>query len=93
MTRPNLEDMDELYAYKRELRKILPVQRILSVVCMVGGALIWLWPRFAGGPLFIGSFQTAYIGWAVIAVGWALAGYVIVSRTKYHARRMAEPPT
>lgn len=92
MARPNLEDPDELLAYKRELRRILPMQRYLAVACMMGGAMIWLWPRFAGGPQFIGNIQTAYIGWAVIAIGWALAIYVIVSRTKYHARRMAEPP-
>lgn len=92
MTRPNLEDMDELYAYKRELRRILPVHRILSVALMVGGAMIWFWPRFMGGPWYIGNFQTVHIGWAVIALGWVLAGYVIFQRTRYHARRMAEPP-
>lgn len=92
MTRPNLEDPDERLAYRRELRKILPVHRILAVTFMVGGAAIWFWPRFMGGPWFIGNFQTAHIGWAIIALGWALAAYVIVSRTRYHARRMAEPP-
>jgi len=49
------------------------------------------WPRM-GGPWMLGPWPMQHWGWAVLAIGWVVVFGVIAARTRYHKRRMAEPP-
>lgn len=92
MTRPNLSDKAQWYAYKQELHVIALVPRRIGFVLTLVGVGLWFWARFFGGSWYIDGFQTVHLGWGMIAIGWALFAYVITVRTRYHKRRMAEPP-
>ena len=81
MTRPNLKDPTELAAYKSELRGLHKEWRWLGLVVVVGGVVVMFardgqFDRYSGGLLF---------------VGWAILIWVVIQRTRYHKRRMAEP--
>jgi drug/metabolite transporter (DMT)-like permease len=82
MSRPRLDDPAALAAYKRELRGLYKPWRWLGLALIVAGVAIMF--------LRDGQFDRLSIG--MVAVGWIVLIGVIVQRTRYHRRRMAEPP-
>lgn len=81
MVRPNLRDPDERAAYRRELHRYGTGWRWLGLALMLAGLAVLL-KRGQG-------FDTLSV--ALIAAGWAIWIPLIVARTRYHRRRMAEP--
>jgi hypothetical protein len=83
--RPDLADPAQRAAYKKELRRIAPVPRMLGFVLIVLGV--------AG--LFYTQFRAPWeqdlrlASWLLIAAGWVVWIFVIVTRTRHHRRRMA----
>jgi zinc transporter ZupT len=84
--RPDLGDPLRRAAYRRELRAIAPVPRILGFTLILLGAI----------GLFYWQFREPWrsdirlASWLLIAAGWILFIAVIVRRTRYHKTRMAE---
>ena len=82
MTRPNLQDPVELAAYKRELRGLDRQWRWIGLVVVVAGITV----MFAReGRLDVYSGTLLFVGWSILIS-------VVIRRTRYHKRRMAEPP-
>ena len=81
MTRPNLKDPDELAAYKRELRGLYKVWRWVGLAVVVAGVVV----------MFARDGQFDLYSGALLFVGWAILIAVVIQRTRYHKRRMAEP--
>ena len=82
MTRPKLDDEVGRESYRRELKALYRPWRWVGLALTVAGVLL----MFVRG----GRFDRDSI--LVIAVGWVILVGVIVARTRYHRRRMAEPP-
>jgi hypothetical protein len=85
--RPDLNDPAEREAYRRELRRLMRVPRILGLLLVVVGTGLVIYARRAGaeGPLMA-------IGWSLVAFGWLNLFLIIYYRTRYHRARMAEDP-
>ena len=80
MTRPNLKDRAERAAYQAELRRLHRGWRWLGFAIIAAGASVAL---FGGNRFDLPSLILLALGWAILLV-------VIVSRTRYHQRRMRE---
>ena len=91
MAWPDLNDTDQRAAYRRELRAVYRGWRFLGLGLVVIGAGLLTWPRM-GGPWMLGPWPMQRWGWALLAAGWVVIVGVISARTRYHKRRMAEPP-
>jgi hypothetical protein len=84
--RPNLSDAAERAVYRRELLRLKRGWRWAGVaLCCVGVAAL-LYSQLEGPP----RPMLRMAGWGAIATGFASFLYVIVTRTRYHKRRMAE---
>lgn len=81
MTRPNLKEPEELAAYKRELRGLYKLWRWLGLAIVVAGVVV----------MFMRDGQFDLYSGALLFVGWAILIAVVIQRTRYHKRRMAEP--
>ena len=83
--RPDLTDPVQRAAYKRELRAVAPVPRIAGfVLILLGAAGIFYTQIWAP---WLRDLRTA--SWLLIAAGWIVWIFVIVTRTRHHRRRMA----
>lgn len=80
----------ERKAYRRELLKYRRPVRWLALALLLSGVALWFWAIFWGGPWYLAKFQTVNISWTLIGLGLIAVIYVIIARTRYHARRMAE---
>ena len=80
MARPDLSDPVQLKAYRRELRALARPWRLLGLSIVIAAVVI----MFTRGEGF------DRLSLALLAVGWAILIAVIVYRTRYHRRRMAE---
>ena len=85
--RPNLNDPAEREAYRRELRRLMRVPRIIGLLLVAIGTGIVIYAQRAGieGPL-------KPIGWGLVAFGWLNLFAIIYFRTRYHRARRAEDP-
>lgn len=85
--RPNLNDPAEREAYRRELRRLMRVPRLIGLLLVAIGTGIVIYAQRAGieGPL-------KPIGWGLVAFGWLNLFAIIYFRTRYHRARMAEDP-
>ncbi|MBX7247654.1 MAG: hypothetical protein K1X35_01235 [Caulobacteraceae bacterium] len=89
MARPNLEDPDELKAYRKELRKVgQPLSLTGMVLMFVGlvllGANKFGWLNYhVDGPDF-----TAF---GILVAGWGFLVWALFKRNIHHRNRMAEP--
>lgn len=90
MSRPDLTDADARAAYRKELRGVARWPRTVGLLCVFASLGLWAWPQ-SGGPLVLGPLATESWGWIVLAVGWAILLWAIVTRTRYHRARMDEP--
>ena len=85
--RPNLDDPAERAAYKRELRRLMRVPRLLGFLLVLVGTAIVIYAQRAGigGPL-------KPIGFGVMGVGWLNLLLILDFQGRYHRARMAEDP-
>ena len=83
MTRPDLTDDAKVTAYRAELRMVGRNQRLAGFALVVGGAIA-VWAAGSAGPILHG------VGYAALALGWALMLTAIFLRTRYHRQRMRE---
>jgi hypothetical protein len=84
MTRPDLTDDAKIAQYRAELRAVGRNQRLSGFALVVGGAVaVWAAASAgAAGPM------VQWIGYAALALGWALMLTAIFLRTRYHRQRM-----
>ncbi len=75
---PNLSDRGERAAYRRELRRVYRGWRILGLTIVCAGVL-WL---------FVSGRRFDVVSIALLAAGWTILIAIIVTRTRYHRRRM-----
>ena len=80
MTRPDLTDPVQRKAYRRELRAFARPWRLLGLALLVAGVVVVLVRGEGFDPLSVG----------LVIAGWAVLIPVIVARSRYHQRRMAE---
>lgn len=85
---PDLSNPAARAAYRRELRSLARVPRIVGLILVLGGVALLAWPRM-GGPWFLGPIKTQGWGWLGIGLGWTVWAWVIWYRSRYHKRRMA----
>jgi hypothetical protein len=80
--RPDLGDPEQAAAYRRELRRLGLVPRLLGFLLILVGTGIVIYAQRSGitGPL-------KPFGWAMIAVGWLNLIAVMVYRARYHKAR------
>lgn len=86
MTRPDLSDDAKIARYRAELRTVGRNQRLAGFALVILGAIAVWGASYAGGA----GPMVQWIGYAGLAVGWALMLAAIFMRTRYHRRRMAE---
>ncbi|MGV9006512.1 MAG: hypothetical protein ACOH1H_07215 [Brevundimonas sp.] len=86
MSRPDLNSDEAILAYRAEVRAVGRTPRFAGLACVVLGAiLVWsVGQAGAAGP------AVQWVGYALLAGGWALMLAAIFMRTRYHRRRMAE---
>ncbi len=86
MTRPDLSDEAKIAAYRAELRSVGRNQRLGGFALVILGAVaVWASGSAGGaGP------AVQWIGYAALALGWALMLAAIFLRTRYHRQRMRE---
>jgi len=83
MNGPDLNDDAKVRAYRAELRMVGRNQRLAGFALVVGGAIA-VWAAGSAGPILHG------VGYAALALGWALMLTAIFLRTRYHRQRMRE---
>ena len=86
MERPDLNDDAKLAQYRAELRAVGRNQRLAGFALVILGAVAVWATAYAGaaGPVI------QWIGYAALALGWALMLAAIFLRTRYHRARMRE---
>ena len=84
--KPDLSDPAERLAYRRELRSLYPVRRRVAVGLLVIGGVGLVLTRL----LWKGSGLLEQLSWLAIGAGAAACVFVIILRTRYHRRRMAQ---
>ncbi|KQW83648.1 hypothetical protein [Brevundimonas sp. Root1279] len=86
MTRPDLSDEAAIAKYRAELRAVARAPRLAGFAFVILGAIaVW-----GSNVLGAAGQVVLWIGYAALAVGWALMLAAIFMRTRYHRRRMAE---
>jgi hypothetical protein len=86
MTRPDLSDAAKVAQYRAELRAVGRNQRLGGFGLVILGAIaVWAAASAgAAGPML------QWVGYAALALGWALMLAAIFLRTRYHRQRMRE---
>jgi hypothetical protein len=86
MTRPDLSDAAKVAQYRAELRAVGRNQRLGGFGLVILGAIaVWAAASAgAAGPM------VQWVGYAALALGWALMLAAIFLRTRYHRQRMRE---
>jgi hypothetical protein len=86
MTRPDLSDAAKVAQYRAELRAVGRNQRLGGFGLVILGAIaVWAAASAgAAGPM------VQWVGYAALAIGWALMLAAIFLRTRYHRQRMRE---
>ena len=86
MTRPDLSDAVKVAQYRAELRAVGRNQRLGGFGLVILGAIaVWAAASAgAAGPI------VQWVGYAALALGWALMLAAIFLRTRYHRQRMRE---
>jgi hypothetical protein len=86
MTRPDLSDAAKVAQYRAELRAVGRNQRLGGFGLVIFGAIaVWAAASAgAAGPM------VQWVGYAALALGWALMLAAIFLRTRYHRQRMRE---
>ena len=84
--RPNLSDPAARKAYRRELLRFRRRWRWAGIALNCAGLAALLYSQLEGPPRPV----LRMAGWGLIAMGFAIFAYVIVTRTRYHRARMAE---
>jgi hypothetical protein len=86
MTRPDLSDAAKVARYRAELRAVGRNQRLGGFGLVILGAIaVWAAASAgAAGPI------VQWVGYAALALGWALMLAAIFLRTRYHRQRMRE---
>lgn len=85
--RPNLDDPAERAAYRRELRRLMRVPRLLGFLLVLAGTGIVIYAQRAGVQ---GALKP--IGFAVMGFGWLNLLMIFYFQGRYHRARMAEDP-
>ena len=86
MTRPDLSDNARIAEYRAELRAVGRNQRLGGFALVILGAVAVWGAGSAGGA----AEAVQWVGYAALAVGWALMLAAIFLRTRYHRQRMRE---
>ena len=86
MTRPDLSDAAKVAQYRAELKAVGRNQRLGGFGLVILGAIaVWAAASAgAAGPM------VQWVGYAALALGWALMLAAIFLRTRYHRQRMRE---
>lgn len=86
MTRLDLSDAAKVAQYRAELRAVGRNQRLGGFGLVILGAIaVWAAASAgAAGPM------VQWVGYAALALGWALMLAAIFLRTRYHRQRMRE---
>jgi hypothetical protein len=86
MTRPDLSDAAKVAQYRAELRAVGRNQRLGGFGLVIFGAIaVWAAASAgAAGPI------VQWVGYAALALGWALMLAAIFLRTRHHRQRMRE---
>jgi hypothetical protein len=86
MTRPDLSDAAKVAQYRAELKAVGRNQRLGGFGLVILGAIaVWAAESAgAAGPM------VQWVGYAALAIGWALMLAAIFLRTRYHRSRMRE---
>lgn len=75
---------------RREVRAFMAWPRRAGLVLLaLGGALV-AWPRLTGDWPMLGSLPLQWIGWGLVALAWAIFAVVILRRSAFYRRRLAE---
>ena len=85
--RPNLDDPAERTAYKKELRRLMRVPRVLGFLFVILGTGIVIYAQRAG---IEGALKP--IGFGVMGLGWLNLLMILYYQGRYHRARMAEDP-
>lgn len=80
MARPDLTDPAQRAAYRRELKAFARPWRLLGLALLLAAVVVALVRGQGFDPLSL----------ALMIAGWAVLVPVIVARSRYHQRRMAE---
>ncbi len=85
--RPNLDDPVERAIYRKELRRLMRVPRLLGFLRVLAGTAIVIYAQRAGiqGPL-------KPIGFGVMGVGWLNLLLILYFQSRYPRARMADDP-
>ena len=86
MTRPDLSDDAKVAQYRAELRAVGRNQRLGGFGLVIFGAIA-VWAAASAGPA---GPIVQWVGYAALALGWALMLAAIFLRTRYHRQRMRE---
>jgi len=86
MTRPDLSDAAKVAQYRAELKAVGRNQRLGGFGLVIFGAIaVWAAASAgAAGPI------VQWVGYAALALGWALMLAAIFLRTRHHRQRMRE---
>lgn len=86
MSPPDLSTKDGRAAYRAELRGVARAARLIGFLLILAGAVLVFLPRM----YWSFPHQLVWIGYFLIATGWAFFAYAIVTRSRHHRRRMDE---
>lgn len=79
---PNLNDPAERQAYARELQRVVPLARTIGVGLAVAGAVVAIVRGYVIPEV------PAWAPLALVGTGLAVMVYGMVTRSRYHAKRM-----
>lgn len=91
MTVPDLTDVEARAAYRRELRGVASGPRRAGLILVVAALGLLFWSQ-NGGPAQLGPLSTRTWAWIAMGLGCVIWIGVMITRTRYHKARMAEPP-
>jgi hypothetical protein len=87
MARPNLDDLDELKAYRKELRQVGRPLSLAGLAIILVGLLLLGANRYDWLPVHLDPL----IVFGLLVGGWGLMIWAFFKRNIHHRNRMAEP--
>jgi len=90
MSRPDLTDAEVRAAYRKELKGVARMPRLIGFSLVLLGALLVVMRAYGLFGYRVPSDRPDFVALGILALGWVFLVWAFIQRNAYHRRRMSE---